>query len=313
MKFLLVAASVAFTASAFAADIYVPAGFSTIQAAIDSPTTTAGDVIHVGPGNFAGATVNKAVTIQGEGLAVIVSGPAHDGGSLVDGFRLVDGSSGATISHLTFVSTVDLAIYSKFLNPTSGGADNVTITQCTFLNVNQAVTNWGGRAWEITHNTITNLRTMCGGGIGILIGDRYYRDGDGVADNVVSHNTISGQLTVPTDDCGDYNGSGIVIYSDIRYPGYLGGAAIAHNSIVKNKVSLTLNNLGTAVVDVVAFEITDTLNVLTVIHDNSISFNDFRGTATQTDYQPSGIDTVNAVSRNFGENRGLGSLHSSAH
>ena len=48
-----------------------------------------------------------------------------------------------------------------------------------------------------------------------------------------------------------------------------------------------------------------------MIHDNAISFNDFKGTAKQIVLTPADLDTVNSFSRNLGnlgDNRGRG-LH----
>ena len=203
----------------------VPGDFATIQEAIDSPSVIAGDTILVGPGNHAGALVTKEVEIKGEGGAVINSGPMHPAG-LSQGFRLLAGSDGATISHLDF--TVDLAIMN--------GEDvhDVTVDHCTFTNTIQAVSNWRGNGWQISHNVINDLRTLNGGGIGILIAD--YTGGT-VSDNVVSHNKITGTLHVDPYDCGGYDGSGIVIYADFR-SGRVGAEKITKNRVVKNKVSL---------------------------------------------------------------------------
>ena len=87
--------------TALAAEWRIPGDFATIQAAIDSPAVAAGDVILVGPGSHAGALVTKAVDIRGEGRAVINTGPVHPSGK-TQGFRLLAGSHGTTISHLTF-------------------------------------------------------------------------------------------------------------------------------------------------------------------------------------------------------------------
>ena len=85
----------------------VPGDFTTIQEAIDSPDVDDGHRILVGAGSHAGAYVTKAVEIRGEGGAIIDSGPLHPAG-LTMGFRLLEGSDGASINHLTFA--VDLAI-----------------------------------------------------------------------------------------------------------------------------------------------------------------------------------------------------------
>jgi hypothetical protein len=277
---------------------YVPGDFATIQEAIDSMMVANGDTIFVGPGNHAGALVNKAVEIKGEGGAVINSGPVHSSG-LVQGFRLLAGSDGTAISHLRF--EVDLAIM-------NGAAVNeVTVTHCTFVNTIQAISNWRGSGWEISHNEITDLRTRNGGGIGILVAD--YAGGI-VSNNIVAHNKISGTLHVDPNDGGGYNGSGIVLYADFRWGG-AGAKEISYNQVVKNKVSLVSDT--PSVVNVVAFEMTDTRDDNTldpVVFDNAIGFNDFRGTTLQITLTPEDLGNCNDISRNLGDNRGHG-LHPS--
>lgn len=273
----------------------VPGDFATIQDAIDSLDVLDGDRIIVGAGNHAGALLDKAVEIRGEDGATISGGPLHPAG-LVQGFRLLAGSDGATLSHLQF--EVDLAIMN------GDGVDNVTVSHCSFTNALQAISNWRGSGWQITHNTITDLRTHNGGGIGILIADY---SGGVVSGNVVTHNKISGTLHVWTDDGGGYNGSGIVLYADFRW-GRAGAVAIEGNRVANNTVSLASDT--PAVVDVVALELTDTRDDATlepVIFDNKIGFNDLRGTELQIVLTPENLGDFNDISRNLGDNRGHGS------
>ena len=169
------------TEAAFAADWRVPRDFATIQAAIDSALVEEGDRILVGPGSHAGALVTKPVHIQGTGGATISTGPLHPSG-MTQGFRLFDGSDGTTISHLRF--TVDLAV----INASFNVVDEVTIAHNTLMNPVQGITNWLGSRWTITQNDVVDLRTRCGGGIAILVGDY---NGGVVSDNVVSHNRKS--------------------------------------------------------------------------------------------------------------------------
>lgn len=275
----------------------VPRDFDTIQEANDSPSVESGDTLRVGPGNFAGALLSKSLTIKGVGQTVIDDGPLHPAG-LTQGFRLLAGSDGTTISHLDF--TVDLAIMN------GEAVDDVTVTGCGFFDTLQAVSNWRGNRWEISHNVITDLRTRNGGGIGILVADY---SGGIVVDNVISHNAINGTLHVDPNDGGGYQGSGIVIYADFRW-GRLGAETIAYNRVVKNKVSLVSDT--PAVVDVVAFELTDTRDDpdCSVIYDNAIGFNDWRGTEIQMVLSPAELEDCNYISRNLGNNRGHG-LHPS--
>ena len=274
----------------------VPGDFDFIQEAIDSVSVQAGDVILVGAGSHAGALVTKSVEIVGEDGAVIDSGPVHSSG-LIQGFRMMAGSDGAAIKHLRF--EVDLAIMN------GEAVDDVVVAHCVFINAIQAISNWSGSSWKIRHNVITDLRTSCGGGIGILIADY---TGSIVEDNVVSHNKIRGTLHVDPNDCGGYDGSGIVLYADFRWDRE-GAEEIKDNRIVKNKIGLVSNDPN--VVDVVAFELTDTRDddqFRDVLFDNRIGFNDFRRTFVQIFITPTIIEDDNYISRNLGDNRGQG-LH----
>jgi hypothetical protein len=275
----------------------VPGDFATIQEAIDSPDVAAGDVISVARGNFAGALVTKAVSIMGNRNTVINSGPAH-GSGMSQGFRLLAGSDGTKISNLRF--EVDLAIMN------GAAVADVSVERCTFINPVQAVTNWGGCRWKISNNVITDLKTRNGGGIGILIGDWAGRVVEG---NEITNNKITGTLYVggwypnPASEQGGYNGSGIVLYADFRW-GYAGAAEIKNNRITNNKVSMVSNN--PALIDIAAFEMTDSRDdtSLHIIYDNTVTFNDFRGTNLQIDLTPDNLGDFNNISRNFGENRG---------
>ncbi|MBN1858620.1 hypothetical protein JW848_05375 [Candidatus Bipolaricaulota bacterium] len=277
----------------------VPGDFATLQEAIDSPTVVDGDRILVEPGSHAGAYVDKSVEIRGEGGAAISDGPLHPAG-LVMGFRMLAGSDGASISHLTF--EVDLGIMN------GDAVDGVFVSHCTFLNTLQAVSNWRGCGWEISHNVIEGLRTRNGGGIGILIGDFA---GGVVTGNTVAYNTVRGVLAVDPDDGGGYNGSGIVLYADFRWGG-AGASEISGNRVLHNTISLISDTPD--VVDVAALELTDTRDdpeLNPVIVDNAVGFNDFRGTAIQIALTPEELADCNEISRNLGDNRGRGA-HPSA-
>lgn len=276
----------------------VPGTHAGIQDAVDDTTC---EEIRVARGDWAGALINRPVIITGVGKPTITGGPLHPAG-LVQGFRLLAGADGSQISHLTFAATVDLAIITG--DPVAG----VVVKHNTFINQLQAISAWRANNWHIVHNTITDLRTRCGGGIGILLGAY---DGESYSGSEVSHNDISGTLHVSPTDCGGYNGSGIVLYSDYR-GGRIGGE-VHSNYITHNKVSLTSDT--PAVVDVVALELTDTRDnpaalPYPVIFDNAIGFNDFRGTAIQIVLTPTDLENHNSISRNLGENRGHG-LHPS--
>lgn len=281
---------------------HVPGDFTTIQEAVDAASD--GDKIIVGAGEWFGAVVTKGVEIKGEKGAVIVDGPLY-GGPLKFGFKLYErvdsmvlAGSGATISHLSF--DVDFPVFAF-------KADDVTVEYCTLIDPLQGISNWSGSGWVISHNTIIDLRTRNGGGTGILIAD--YTGGI-VENNLVSHNKISGTLHVLANDGGGYNGGGIVIYADFRW-GAAGAEEISNNRIIRNKVALVSDT--PAVVDVVAFELTDTRDDINavpypVVLDNAIGFNDFRGTTLQIVLTPTDLENYNHISRNLGDNRGHG-LH----
>ena len=276
----------------------VPATHASIQEAVDDASC---EEVRVASGEWAGALVDRPVAITGVGKATITSGPPHSSG-LLQGFRLLAGADGSEFSHLTFAGNVALAI----INGDPVG--DVVVQHNTFINQIQAISAWRANNWRIAHNTITDLRTTCGGGIGILLGDY---TGGSFSGTEVSHNDISGTLHVSPGDCGGYNGSGIVLYSDYR-GGRLGGE-VHSNYITHNKVSLTSDT--PAVVDVVALELTDTRNdpfadPYPVIFDNAVGFNDFRGTSIQVVFTPTDLENHNDISRNLGENRGHG-LHPS--
>jgi hypothetical protein len=252
----------------------------------------------------------EAVKIKGTGGAVINSGPLYAsfepcGVQLDIGFKFGfvgdPPGSGTTISHFKF-ENVAFPVFSR-------GANNVTVIHCMMINALQGVTNRGGSGWKVSHNKINGLQTANGGGIGILVGDS---EGGDVTDNVVSHNKILGTLNVADPSCegGGYDGSGIVLYADFR--GTRAGAdEIKDNRVVKNKVRMFSDT--PALVDIVAFELTDTRDDVNatpypVIFDNSIGFNDWRGTAWQMDITPDDLVNHNKISRNLGNNRGHG-LH----
>ena len=91
--------------------------------------------------------------------------------------------------------------------------------------------------------------------------------------------------------------------------GRLGSTQIAYSRVIKNHAELTSDT--PSVVDVVALELTEADDpdpLAHVIRDNAVGFNDLRGTTQQIVLTPSDLDTVNALSRNLGENRGHG-LH----
>ncbi len=278
--------------SAGAAVWQVPGQFPTIQAAIDSSTVHDGDVIDVASGRRLGATVTKAVTIRGVGTATIVGGPfvnaLGSGGFLFPGGGL---GSGATIAGLTFVG-VAFPVFSR-------GADYVTVTDNEMWGPVQGVTNWAngtwGNGWDISRNVITSLRTSCGGGFGILIGD--YAGGT-VSDNLITGNTVQGAVRVGPDDCGGYNAPGVVLYADFRFVGDL-GATIRNNRVMKNSIYITSS--APMLVTVSGVELTDTRDDPSLIEltANAVVYNDLRGMDVPVSLTPEELEPENVIQGNL--------------
>ncbi len=239
--------------------------------------------------------VTKAVEIRGNGKAVIVDGPRRwpavpewEAGFYFPGKGQ---GSGASLVGLRF-EHVDLPVF-------SAGADDVTVARCTLERPLQGITNWGGDGWgigwDVTDNTIQGLRSACAGGIGILVGD--YAGGR-AAGNLVAHNVVRGWLRPADDDCGGYDGSGIVLYADFR-DGREGASAIEGNRVSKNRVHF--ESTDPDLVGAVAVELTDTRDdgaLPPVIHDNAIVWNDLRGMDEPVVATPEELAGANRIEKN---------------
>jgi hypothetical protein len=255
---LVLGLSLVATTPVAAATLEVGTGkpYSTIQAAINAASP--GDTILVHAGTYAGAAVNKTLlTIRANmgDVVTIDTGPLHPSGFLRVGFWFVGYTgNGATIRGFQIAGTnqagytddgkLDFAVFSR-------GADDVTVEDNVITDTLQGITNWHGDRWQIRDNQITDLWTLNGGGIGILVGAN---DGSTVQDNIVSDNQIDGTLYVYSGDGGGYDGTGIVLYADYRWA-YLGGT-IADNVISGNDISMISDTPG--VVNISGIELTDT-------------------------------------------------------
>jgi hypothetical protein len=284
--------------SAGAAEWRVPSDFATIQDAIDSPSVKAGDAIVVDAGAYAGATVSKAVTIRAKGGARIVDGPVVSTFGKA-GFFFPGGGqgSGATITGFSFAG-VPLPVFSR-------GADDVTVNRNTLSFFLQGITNWGygswGNRWEIADNTMYNLMTSCGGGVGVLVGDY---EGGTLTGNSVVRNSIRGRLRVAPGDCGGYNAPGIALYADFR--GGSAGAVLQANVVSKNSVVLKSATpvLGGAplLVTVSGIEITDTRDdglLPPVIAGNAVIYNDLRLMDAPLSSNPDELTAANTIENNY--------------
>jgi hypothetical protein len=273
--------------------LHVPGEFATIEDAIDAASS--GDKILVGPGEFKGATVTKAVEIKGIGGAVINDGPlpwasrTFKAGFLFPGG---DQGDGAKISHLKF-ETVEFPVFSR-------GADDVTVEHCTMASPIQGISDWNGNGWNIIHNVINGLRTSNGGGIGIFIGTWGLEET--ANDNFVSNNKVTGLMVLPDNENGGYTGPGICLMTDGRKAP---AGPMSGNRIIRNKVAISSTN--SSLVMPVGIELTDyglyEDPPYPDLVDNNVGFNDVRGVVGI----PIGLfpdDRVaenNIISRNLGE------------
>lgn len=277
----------------------VPKDYATIQEAVNDSDC---DIVIVGKGEWFGANVDRLVEIKGVGGAIINDGPLHWSGNNF-GFALYyGGGTGSRITGFEFSSDVEFPVFAYL-------TDDVTVDHNIMNNSLQGVTVWKGSGWNVHHNEFIDLRTDCGGGIGIIFADF---TGGFVRNNIASHNKISGILRVDPEDCGGYDGSGIVLYADYRW-GSAGAEEISNNRVINNTISLASDT--PTLVDVHAIELTDTRNDVDadpypVIFDNAIGFNDLRGTVMQITLTPEDLENWNDISRNLGDNRGHG-LHPS--
>ena len=150
----------------------VPEDFATIQQAVSNGTAP---VIHVGPGDWKGAVVDRKVSVIGH-HANIVSGPTVRGARA--GFTLTGDADGAEIRGFDFECTsskLDLGVYASTRQ--LGRADHVVIAENTFNQCVQGVTNRGrphaeckpdkvdgGALWLIEDNHFDGFATVTDSG-----------------------------------------------------------------------------------------------------------------------------------------------------
>ena len=264
------------TMHAFAADISVPNDYPTVQDAVDAASD--GDTIMVMDGMYAGAVVNKAVHIKGNGHVIINVGvdkewwPHGTRGFVVT-------ADGATISHLA-IENVGIGIegYPTDANP---AVDDVAISHVTISNLIPTykgvyrrviqgafgvLNNEGGSGWTVTHSKMGLTDGFAGYGI-------YIQQG---VDILIAFNEIEHIEQVPTGT--HYFG---VFLLDTQY-----------NKVVHNKILIDAEKKGC-----VGIGGSTSIN-------NTIGFNDFRGSTVAGVAAVWGSDAdANLIKANMGWNR----------
>jgi len=208
---------------AVAANLSVPGDHATIQEAVNAAAP--GDIINVGPGVFAGAFIFQTVTIVGSGPATII-----DTGNPFFGFDdafdiLLHGADGTTIRDMTFTGG------DFYWGVYAFRADDVTVTNCVFLNTFHAVDNREGNGWTITDNNIDGFIPFPPPGPG-----------------VENHQEAILVLGPARDN---YIGNNFIRHEGARNPGYLRelnfgvilisfGGTLENNTVVGNEVEVVV-------------------------------------------------------------------------
>lgn len=157
----------------------VPEDFPTLQAALDEGR---GDTVRLGPGRWAGATVDRPVHLVGAPGAVIDQGLGV--GPLAVGLWVRPGGSGSRIEGVGFDgdAQLDAGIYSSARR--GGLATDVAVVGSTFTRCVQGVTVSGPAggataSWTVEGSVFDGLRAhTLGGGSGGAIGVFAARVGD---------------------------------------------------------------------------------------------------------------------------------------
>ncbi len=265
----------------------VPHDYATIQDAVNAAMPR--DTIVVKPGDWFGAKVGKPLEILGEDGAIITDGPQSTDG-LKFGFWLngSEWADGTRISGFTF--KVDYPIYGY-------NVTDVTIDHNVMLSPYWGISNIGGSRWTITFNDIVGLtdypdRMWGSHGILLVSGETSAPANH----NLVTFNKIS----------GDYSGyrpsAGILLEVDANPTdaGEVKFNEVAHNKV--EAIDRSSNQLATAIALYFA-DAGSGKDPTNLLCDNTVSFNDFRGSTIELFFSPLNLEGCNAIFRNLGENR----------
>jgi len=228
----------------------VPRDYATIQEAIDEADP--GDTIKVAAGEYAGAEIDKPVSLIGANSVITnLPGTPRIQPHLPAGFKLIDGADGTSIRGFVFdgkdfaeklgeswpdaPDVLALAVYSK-------SVDNVVIEHNTVLGTMQGISNWYGNGWVISHNDVVEQGYRNGGGLGILVGSSMLSQGEPVSGNVIEYNRVTG--TINADFPGNYSMAGIVLFGVV-------GTVVRNNKVAfVNECSVEELGIGISVTSI---------------------------------------------------------------
>ena len=227
IKLMLILAVV--STPAYAANLFVPNQFSTIQAAVDA--SSPGDRILVDAGVYDGAVIATRVKIIGEGdQTVITHGPNNRGGTsqwwFQNGFQIVSGGDGSIIRDLKIELDAGLVDPMGFELIQVGifavTVDRVSVRGVTFTGLNTGVDFRNSHKWSITQNTIEGLNaTLTRRAIGVrLVG----------SDSMVGFNTITHDGSLDDNSAKRYRGIEIICVG-CNIP-------VENNKLIQNEIAI---------------------------------------------------------------------------
>ena len=141
------------SAPAFAATLLVPEDYPTIQDAVD--VAEAGDVVMVGPGEYAGAVIDRVpVIIEGKGKKTRIVA-AND-------YFLWPGESaflwGIAFYGADHVQLEDITIVSTLWSVAGTRSDRASVKGLEIVDSYQGIASWGGSSWTIEDNVLIGVK-----------------------------------------------------------------------------------------------------------------------------------------------------------
>nr|P27374.1 RecName: Full=Cell surface glycoprotein; AltName: Full=S-layer protein; Flags: Precursor [Methanothermus sociabilis]CAA41229.1 surface layer glycoprotein [Methanothermus sociabilis] len=170
--------------------------FTKIQEAIDDPSTTDGNIIIVGPGNYTeNILVNKSLTLKSNGSAIINAVSSEKStitikanNVWIEGFIIIGGKNGIYMENVTGCTITNNTIQNAFVSGWEYYGGNGI---CLVNSTNNTITNniirnntWNGiNVCESKGNIIKNNTIMYSGGIGIYVWGFNKFEGNNIIEN----------------------------------------------------------------------------------------------------------------------------------